>query len=224
MEVATPVPSKSEETKQLLLKAATSAFAYDGYHGASLKKIARTAGVNPALIAYHFGNKEGLYLATFEALVAQIETRIGPMEEKVRSMLSNDVPAGAGDPESLKQMLFSIVDGMVDLLSSEESREWALLITREQTTPTEAFEVLYHRFMGKFLGLVTRLIQRIKPAVSENEARLFVVLIVGQILVFRVSKTAVLRHMAWERYGDEERASAKAQLHRSIAAWLAEGA
>lgn len=221
MAIVSPVKSKSEETKLQLLKAATSAFASDGFHATSLKKIARTAGVNQALIAYHFGNKKGLYLAVFDSIVAQVEARVGPMKGELQTIFAFDASSESIDSAALRQTLFSIVDALLDLLSSVESREWALLITREQTSPTEAFEVLYSGFMGKMLGLVTKVIQLLKPGVAQMDARLFVILIVGQILVFRVSKTAVLRHMGWEGYGAEELALAKVQLHRSISAWLA---
>lgn len=214
-----PVQSKSADTKLQLLKAATTAFAYEGFHAASLKQIARTAGVNQALIAYHFGNKEGLYLAVFEAIVAQIQAKVGPKVEILQTALE---PGASTNPDVLKEALFSIVDAMLELLCSEESREWALLITREQAAPTEAFEVIYSGFMGRMLGLATRVIQLLKPEMSENEARLFAVLVMGQVLVFRVSKTAVLRHMGWQGYGVDMLASAKQQLHRNISAWLAE--
>jgi len=215
-----PVQTKSEETKRQLLKAATTAFAYEGFHATSLKKIAQTAGVNQALIAYHFGNKKGLYLAVFEAIVDKIQANVGSGETSLQTLLGVDGAARTG-PESLKQALFSIVDTMLELLSSDESREWALLITREQASPTEAFEVLYEGFMGRLLDLSTRVIQLLKPDAGENETRLFVILMMGQILVLRVSRTAVLRHMGWQGYGEEELTATKRQLHRNISAWLA---
>jgi TetR/AcrR family transcriptional regulator, regulator of cefoperazone and chloramphenicol sensitivity len=224
MEKGPPVQSKSEETKLQLVKAATTAFAYEGFHATSLKKIARTAGVNQALIAYHFGNKEGLYLAVFESIAGQIQAKVGPRVETLQAALgaqASSRPASAGsDPEASRQALFSIVDAMLELLSSDASREWALLITREQSSPTEAFEILYRGFMGKMLGLATQVIQMLKPGITVNEARLFAVLMMGQVLVFRVSKTAVLRHMGWQGYGKDEIASAKRQLHQNINAWL----
>jgi len=214
-----PAQSRSEDTRLLLLEAATTSFAYDGFHATSLKQIARTAGVNQALIAYYFGNKQGLYLAVFEAIVEQIQARVGPRIEALQASLES----GTGsDPEELRGALFSIVDAMLDLLSGDESREWALLITREQASPTDAFEIIYSGVIGKMLGLATQVIQRLKPGIAEQEARLLAVLIMGQILVFRVSRTAVLRHMGWAEYGEGELASARTQLHRNISAWLAQ--
>ncbi len=218
---APSVQSKSEETKLQLLRAATVAFAYEGFHATSLKRIAKTAGVNQALIAYHFGNKQGLYLAVFQAIAGQIQTKVGPRIENLQSTL-DAMATSPGNPEALKQALFSIVDAMLELLSSAESREWALLITREQASPTEAFEMIYNGFMGRVLGLASRVIQALKPEISKEEARLFSVLIMGQILVFRVSKTAVLRHMGWQGYQENEIATAKQLLHQNISAWLSE--
>lgn len=52
--------------REALLLAARSEFSAKGFRGASLRAIARAAGVDVALIAHYFGNKEGLYAATFE--------------------------------------------------------------------------------------------------------------------------------------------------------------
>jgi len=53
--------SRGDRTHQSLLAAARSAFANYGFAGASVRDIAREAGVNPALIRYHFGSKQALY-------------------------------------------------------------------------------------------------------------------------------------------------------------------
>lgn len=52
----------------LLLRAANKMFARHGYGNTTLRDIAQEAGVNQALVSYHFKGKEGLYLATLEQL------------------------------------------------------------------------------------------------------------------------------------------------------------
>jgi TetR/AcrR family transcriptional regulator len=49
--------------RSAILSAAKTQFAKQGYHGATLSKIAAYAGVSKADIFHHFGSKEGLYLA-----------------------------------------------------------------------------------------------------------------------------------------------------------------
>ena len=48
-------------TRQALIDAATSLFAQRGFEGTRVDQIAETAGVNKAMISYHFGGKSALY-------------------------------------------------------------------------------------------------------------------------------------------------------------------
>lgn len=56
------------DNRSRLLRAATDAFAEHGYEGASLRVIADNAGVSFQLIAYYFGSKEELWVATVDFL------------------------------------------------------------------------------------------------------------------------------------------------------------
>src|ERR1700685_551595 len=47
-------------TKDKLMDAAEKLFARRGFHGASLRDITGVAGVDLALVNYHFGSKHGL--------------------------------------------------------------------------------------------------------------------------------------------------------------------
>lgn len=50
-----------DETKEKILAAATRLFARRGLDGVTIREICREAGVNGALVNYHFGTKENLY-------------------------------------------------------------------------------------------------------------------------------------------------------------------
>ncbi|MGB6117270.1 MAG: TetR family transcriptional regulator [Mesorhizobium sp.] len=55
-----------EATRAKILRHAERLFGDHGLDGATVRQIAIDAGVPVALIAYHFGSKEGLYRAIFE--------------------------------------------------------------------------------------------------------------------------------------------------------------
>ena len=86
------VPAGSREA---LLAAGTELFAERGFDGVSVQAIARKAGVNPAMISYHFGSKRELYMAilaaTFGEIVAEVE-RIaaspGPAPQVLRELMA----------------------------------------------------------------------------------------------------------------------------------------
>ena len=63
-----PATAADLDNRSRLLHAATDAFAEYGYEGASLRAIADNAGVSFQLIAYYFGSKEELWVATVDFL------------------------------------------------------------------------------------------------------------------------------------------------------------
>jgi TetR/AcrR family transcriptional regulator len=64
-------------TREALLSAGAELFAERGYDGVPVWAIAEKAGVNKAMISYHFGGKRKLYVAivgaTFSEIVAAVE-------------------------------------------------------------------------------------------------------------------------------------------------------
>jgi AcrR family transcriptional regulator len=57
----------ADRTRAALLDAALEEFAAKGFAGARVRDIAQRAGVSKDLVAYHFGGKDGLYLAVQQA-------------------------------------------------------------------------------------------------------------------------------------------------------------
>jgi len=77
--------NQPEQTRAAILKAALVEFANMGVAGARTDAIARSAGVNKALLYYYFRDKETLYGATLESVFA-------PLAEKLQTVL--DGPGG----------------------------------------------------------------------------------------------------------------------------------
>ncbi|MFL6027268.1 MAG: TetR family transcriptional regulator [Friedmanniella sp.] len=97
-----PGPSR---TRQTILDVARDEFAQRGFDAATVRQIARRAGVDPAMIAHHFGSKQQLFLAALEvpfdpaAEIAEVVD--GPREELAGRLLGRllrvwDSPLGAG--------------------------------------------------------------------------------------------------------------------------------
>jgi AcrR family transcriptional regulator len=58
-------------TREAILDAARTGFAERGYAGASIGDIARAVGIAKASLLHHFSNKDELYTAVFERLLAE---------------------------------------------------------------------------------------------------------------------------------------------------------
>jgi len=219
---ATPISSstRGDATRAALLRAAVDVFARDGFHAVSTRALAQAAGVNQALIGYHFGGKEGIYLAVFEDIVAQMQTHLGPMAQSLAALASEDASelSPAERRERYLPAVLGICDRMLLLMLGEQTMRWSQLILREQQRPTAAFEVLYQGFMGRMLGLLTGLVQRVRGEDSPERSRLIVVGILGQVLVWRAARAGVFRHLGWTLPAEEEIEIARDTVRRSVEA------
>jgi len=74
-------------TRDALLAAGAELFAERGYDGVPVTAIAQKAGVNKAMINYHFGGKRKLYLAIVSATFTEIESR-RPAPEVLRELIA----------------------------------------------------------------------------------------------------------------------------------------
>jgi TetR/AcrR family transcriptional regulator len=68
-------------TRRALLEAGAHLFPEGGFDGVSIEEIAERAGVNKALISYHFGGKRGLYVAGLESAFAEMARRLQAVNE-----------------------------------------------------------------------------------------------------------------------------------------------
>ena len=67
--------ARKPETSVTLLEAAKKVLRRNGYSGLSTRDVAEAAGVPLSQIHYHFGSKQGMVLALFEYLNAQLLNR-----------------------------------------------------------------------------------------------------------------------------------------------------
>jgi len=73
-----------EATQRALLAAATRLFAERGFDAVPIGAVAAEAGVNKALISYHFGGKRGLYRAILVSSFAELAAELKAAEAKGR--------------------------------------------------------------------------------------------------------------------------------------------
>ncbi|MGI5198013.1 TetR family transcriptional regulator [Streptomyces sp. CA-288835] len=63
---ASPQARRSDATRGAILAAARERFAADGYERATIRAIARDAGIDPSMVMRYYGNKEGLFAAAID--------------------------------------------------------------------------------------------------------------------------------------------------------------
>ncbi|MDO4827163.1 MAG: TetR/AcrR family transcriptional regulator [Bacteroidia bacterium] len=84
-------------TEEKILEAAKTAFIRDGFNGARVRDIAESAGVNLALVNYHFGSKRELFnavmgraLVTFrDSMLGMVHDETTDLKTKIRECVRN---------------------------------------------------------------------------------------------------------------------------------------
>ncbi len=99
-EITAPEPL---DTRERILRTATDEFASRGLAGARVDRIARDAGVNKAMIYYHFSSKEELYRET-----------IADMYRKVASNISSFLDFEDSLEEALRKFADYFTNMMID--------------------------------------------------------------------------------------------------------------
>ncbi|WDT59765.1 TetR/AcrR family transcriptional regulator [Streptomyces sp. G7(2002)] len=98
-------PRGNPPTRESIVSAARALFLEHGYRRTTLRAVAGAAGVDPALIAYHFGSKKGLFADVMQVQCANALT--------VDAVLS-------GDPATLPDRL---IDAVTDLWEDADFRQ-----------------------------------------------------------------------------------------------------
>lgn len=185
-------------TDSRLLEVAIEHFGRFGLNAASTRAIAKDAGTPMSSITYHFGGKEGLYLAAARHIGAQMAERLAPAVT-VAERVETD------DPLAARQALLTICAHVASVLASSDTAPLARFIVREQADPTEAFGMIYDGMMAPLLALTARLIGIVAGGrLGEGETRLRAVALMGQLLVFRVARETALRAAGWTDIGPAE--------------------
>ncbi len=89
-------PPGKPDTRGRIIEAARLRFLTQGYAETSMRSIARDAGVDPALLNYHFGSKDGLFSAV-------MDLSLSPPQVLARVL-------AAGGPVTAASLIGAVVD------------------------------------------------------------------------------------------------------------------
>ena len=176
------VQARGEDTRRRILESALDLFAAHGYEGASTRQIAEGAAVNLPAIQYSFGNKEGLYRAIIEDIVADTERHMAELLPRVRAALED--PAAAS-PE-LTELLCQTLEAFVTVVTSGpqvDSRR--LIFARAEVEETPGLDRMHENGMQQIFNPCLALFARIhgKPE-GDPEMTMRTLALVGQVVIF----------------------------------------
>lgn len=173
-------PAYGDETRHKLLQAATEVFIEQGFQAARVQSIAQAAGVRLSAINYHFGNKEGLYLAVLRhhAELAISQQPLMPT-------------SGSSDLKS--QFRFMIHSLLLRMLDDRQNSQMARLVLREMVNPTAAIDDLFEQIQQPQLQQILLFLKTCLPAANQQQLLRTALSILGQCVIYALARPVIDR-------------------------------
>lgn len=133
----------AQATREGLLVAATQLFAARGFEGVSAAQIAQRAGVTKALINYHFGGKQKLYVAIMTSTFSEIV-------ERVEHLAASGRPA----PEQLREFV-----ALVGEMATTRRPHFPAMMLREVLAGGAHLAPEVVPYLMRVLGAVRRIVE-----------------------------------------------------------------
>jgi AcrR family transcriptional regulator len=190
------LPFMTRETKTIILDAAETLFAEQGFAATSLRAITSRAGVNLAAVNYHFGSKEALIDLVFRR-------RIIPMNRERLSRLDGLESADDGSEPSLEALIAAFVAPPLEMARDAGSggAVFIRLLGRSYTEPSgtlqSAMRAMYEPVINRFRQAFARVLPQVPPV--ELYWRMH--FMVG-VLAYMMAGTDMMRLIASSRVAD----------------------
>jgi len=186
--------AKGEETRAVVIAVALAEFGARGYAGATTRKIAEAARLTLPVIAYHFGGKEGLYLACAEDIVARYYEQAGPVAFQADQALRS-----GASPQDCQAYLRQVLRTLLRVFAgADEAHARGAFVEREIRDRGPAFRLLYDGLWKPGADLAARLIAgsqgRAEAAAEDRAAAL---MLISSLLAFHAGRDVSLSILGW---------------------------
>jgi AcrR family transcriptional regulator len=190
--------TKGEQAKNQLIAAALAQFGEYGLH-ATTRDIAAQAGQNIAAITYYFGSKEDLYLACAQWIADFIGSQFRPHAEEAERLFAQPEP----DRGAMRELILRACKNMIMLLTQDDTVNLSKFISREQLSPTAAYQLVHDQVINPLHTHLTRLIAAYTGRdANDTQMILHTHAILGEVLAFRLGKETILLRTGWSQFDE----------------------
>jgi AcrR family transcriptional regulator len=150
-------------TKDKLMDAAEKLFARRGFYGSSLRDITTAAGVDLALVNYHFGSKKQLLIAVIERRGAVLN------EERLRRLADARLSAAPGAP-STEAVVGAFLDPILERLAHAGPgwHNYFALIAYVNNSPEWGSKLMGKTFDGVVREFIRTLLDSLPGSAPED--------------------------------------------------------
>lgn len=199
-----------------LIHAAIERFGKRGYDAVGTREIAAAVDTPMSSITYHFGGKEGLYIAAAEHIFDHIHDEV----------LAHGPPLPDDDATRDERLaaICARIRAVGTFMLSEKSAPFALFMGREQQDPSpKVLTLMEAKILPVMRGLAHQ-VAILRPELDEREAKAVSVFLFGMAITLRHSHATLGLLMGRKTFDATTRKMLLDQLEQSVRAVLTGGA
>lgn len=171
----------SSDTRTELLRAALKCFATQGFDGTSMRTITGEAKRPISIFSHYFENKEGLYLAVFEWILADILPGVSKMSRPEPSVAPRDpVEAVLMLREQIHHMYLE--SSQDPRLSDRVHEDASKLLLQEIRAPRPSLHPLLLKHFHPRTRLIGLCITMLRPELDESRTAFLVSSVIGAVV------------------------------------------
>lgn len=203
-----------DATSARIRDAGLRAFAREGYAGATTRMIAAAAGVTLPVIAYHFGNKQGLHRACAEAIVDAYREQMLPLVLTARRAADS----GGLSTVEARAWLDRLLDALIAAIAAEPEQRLATdFVLRELSEPGPGYTLLFEALWKPGIRLVADLLAIAGGRAAAGETdRTGALMLLAALTAFTTQAPVSLSIMGWDGLGDDQRRMIAAVARRLL--------
>lgn len=204
-----------KETRQRLIDAGLHLFGIKGFEATRTRELADLAEVNQAAIPYHFGGKEGLYLAVAQAVVDRGKSDLKEGAEAVRAAAESGGLPRAAAGRLLVGLLHAFLDRIV---MADDIRDRSRFMMREFSSPGAGFDVIYTGLLLHMHKLVCLLVSGIVGGDPESESVIIRAhAVMGTAISMILARAVLQRRLGWDEYAPDRMVEIKKIVSEVVA-------
>lgn len=198
-----------------LINAAIERFGKRGFDAVGTREIAAAVDTPMSSITYHFGGKEGLYLAAAEHIFDHIHEVLGASGQTL--------PGADATPQQRVDAICAMIRSAGAFMLSETSAPFALFIGREQQDPSPEVLALMQAKIMPMMEALAQQVAILRPELDESQAKAVSVFLFGMAITLRHSHASLGLLMKRKSFDAATREMLLDQLEQSARAVLGGG-
>ncbi|VFS64501.1 putative DNA-binding transcriptional regulator [Raoultella planticola] len=148
-----------------------------------------------------FGSKDDLYLACAQWIADFISHNFRPHAEAAETLLATASP----DKAAIRVLILRACQNMILLLTQDDTVNLSKFISREQLSPTPAYQLIHGQVIAPLHRYLTRLIGAFTGLDADDTAMiLHTHALLGEILAFRLGRETILLRTGWTQFDEEK--------------------